>query len=150
VLPRATPETRRELQWACALHEIGMMVSHHDHHRHSAYVLAHADAAGFSQSQLRRVGELVLGQRGGLRKIELSLTREDFAWQVLCLRLGVIKCHARGDVDPAAMRIQRLGGVAELAVPPGWNEANPRTRHLLEEEAAAWERGGPLRLDLKR
>jgi exopolyphosphatase / guanosine-5'-triphosphate,3'-diphosphate pyrophosphatase len=150
VQPKANAETRRELLWACALHEIGMMVSHHDHHRHSAYLLAHADAAGFSQSQLRRVGELVLGQRGGLRKIETSLAREDFMWQVLCLRLGVIKCHARGDVNAQAMQIKRNGTVAELSFPTGWAETHPRTLHLLEEEAAAWERGGPLRLELRR
>ena len=149
VQPRAGAETRRELLWACALHEIGMMVSHHDHHRHSAYVLAHADAAGFSQSQLRRVSELVLGQRGGLRKVEAGLTREDFAWQLLCLRLGVIKCHARGDVDPQALRLKRNGSIAELAFPPGWSESHPRTRHLLGEEVAQWERNGPLRLQLK-
>jgi exopolyphosphatase/guanosine-5'-triphosphate,3'-diphosphate pyrophosphatase len=69
-LPDAGADARRELLWACALHEIGMMVSHHDHHRHSAYLLAHVDAAGFSQSQLRRIADLVLGQRGGLRKLE--------------------------------------------------------------------------------
>jgi len=148
-LPKASAETRRELLWACALHEIGMMISHHDHHRHSAYVLAHADAAGFSQSQLRRVGELVLGQRGGLRKVEAGLTREDFAWQLLSLRLGAIKCHARGDVDAGVMQLKRNGSVAELSFPPGWSEANPRTRHLLGEEVSAWERNGPLRLMLK-
>ena len=149
VQPRASAETRRELLWACALHEIGMMISHHDHHRHSAYVLAHADAAGFSQSQLRRVGELVLGQRGGLRKVETALTRDDFAWQLLCLRLGVIKCHARGEVNAGAMRLTRDGNVAKLAFAPGWDETNPRTRHLLGEEVAMWERSGPLRLELE-
>ena len=148
--PKAGAETRRELLWACALHEIGMMISHHDHHRHSAYVLAHADAAGFSQSQLRRVGELVLGQRGGLRKVENSLVRDDFAWQVLCLRLAIIKCHARGDVSVDAMRLKRNGAAAELEFAPGWTEAHPRTRHLLDEEAAMWERSGPLRLVSRR
>ena len=148
VQPRAGAETRRELLWACALHEIGMMISHHDHHRHSAYVLAHADAAGFSQSQLRRVSELVLGQRGGLRKVETGLTREDFAWQLLCLRLGVIKCHARGEIDPGAMRLKRDGQVAELGFAPGWTESHPRARHLLDEEATQWSRGGPLRLTI--
>ncbi|MDE1949459.1 MAG: Ppx/GppA family phosphatase [Burkholderiales bacterium] len=148
-LPEADDETRRELGWACALHEIGLMVSHHDHHRHSAYVLAHVDAPGFSQSQQRRIGELVLGQRGGLRKIETSLTREDFTWQLLCLRLGVIKCHARGDVSADAMRLKRTGSTAELGFAPGWSETHPRTRHLLNEEAAMWERGGPLRLVLR-
>ena len=150
VQPRATVEARRELLWACALHEIGMMVSHHDHHRHSAYVLAHVDAAGFSQSQLRRVGELVLGQRGGLRKIEESLTHDDFAWQVLCLRLGVIKCHARGEVVADAMSLRREGTSAQIEFAPGWSEANPRTRHLLNEELALWARNGPLKLELRR
>ncbi len=149
VQPRVVAETRRELLWACALHEIGMMVSHHDHHRHSAYLLDHVDAAGFSQSQLRRVAALALGQRGGLRKIETSLTRDDFAWQVLCLRLGVIKCHARGDVSPDAMRLRRNATTAELSFADGWSEAHPRTRHLLNEEAAIWERSGPLRLVVK-
>jgi exopolyphosphatase/guanosine-5'-triphosphate,3'-diphosphate pyrophosphatase len=143
-------EARRELLWACALHEIGMMISHHDHHRHSAYVLAHADAAGFSQSQLRRVGELVLGQRGGLRKVENSLVREDFAWQVLCLRLGFIKCHARGEVNAKAMRLKRNGSMAEISFEAGWAETHPRTAHLLQEEAAMWERSGPLRIELRR
>jgi exopolyphosphatase/guanosine-5'-triphosphate,3'-diphosphate pyrophosphatase len=148
--PNADPETRRELPWACALHEIGMMISHHDHHRHSAYVLSHADAAGFSQSQLRRIGELVLGQRGGLRKIENSLTRDDFAWQVLCLRLGFIKCHARGDVSEEAMRLKRVGSTAELTFPLGWAQTHPRTAHLLQEEVAMWERSGPLKIELMR
>ncbi len=150
VQPKAGAEIRRELLWACALHEIGMMVSHHDHHRHSAYVLAHADAAGFSQSQLRRVGDLVLGQRGGLRKIESSLARDDFQWQVLCLRLAIIKCHARGDVDSDLMQLERNGTSARLHFAPHWSGANPRTAHLLNEERATWERNGPLRLELPR
>jgi hypothetical protein len=86
-----------------------MMVSHHDHHRHSAYCLAHVDAAGFSQSQQRRLAALVLAQRGGLRKVEASLTQEEFAWQVLCLRLAIIACHARAVVDPDALALRRSG-----------------------------------------
>jgi exopolyphosphatase/guanosine-5'-triphosphate,3'-diphosphate pyrophosphatase len=150
VQPNAGAEMRRELQWACALHEIGMMISHHDHHRHSAYVLDHVDAPGFSQSQLRRLGALVLGQRGGLRKVEASLVRDEFAWQVLCLRLGAIKCHARGDVSTDAIRLRRDGTTAALSFDAGWTDGHPRTRHLLEEEAAMWARSGPLKLDLRR
>ncbi len=149
VLPRAGHEARRELLWACALHEMGMMVSHHDHHRHSAYLLAHVDAPGFSQSQQRRVAELVLGQRGGLRKVEASLTQETFAWQVLCLRLAIIKCHARGQVDDAALALERQGGQARLGFGADWAASHPRTLYLLQEEAQAWVRGGVLRLALR-
>ena len=145
-VPDAEPETRRELAWACALHEMGQMVSHHDHHRHSAYLLAHVDAAGFSQSQQRRIGELVLGQRGGLRKVEPLLASETFAWQVLCLRLAVIKCHARGEVDPQALKLRVRQREAHLHWSAGWAEQHPRTLFLLNEEAGVWARSGPLRL----
>lgn len=150
VLPDAGPEARRELLWASALHEVGMMVSHHDHHRHSAYLLGHVDAAGFSQSQLKRLAELVLGQRGGLRKIEDSLASDDFAWQVLCLRLAIVKCHARGPVEPDALRLQRKGAVATLSFSKAWEQANPRKLHQIREEVEAWSRSGALRLDLGR
>src|SRR5438132_11028903 len=126
-----------------------MMVSHHDHHRHSAYVIGHADAPGFSQSQQRRLAALVLAQRGGLRKVEGGLTQEAFAWQVLCLRLAIIVCHARGDVDPDVLALRRSGGVATLALPPAWAETHPRTVHLLNEETGAWERGGPIKPGVK-
>jgi exopolyphosphatase/guanosine-5'-triphosphate,3'-diphosphate pyrophosphatase len=147
-MPDAEVETRRELAWACALHEIGQMVSHHDHHRHSAYLLAHVDAAGFSQSQQRRIGELVLGQRGGLRKLEPQLASETFAWQVLCLRLAAIKCHARDDVSKQALKLRARGREAVLSWSGGWSEAHPRTLFLLREEVLAWVRSGPLRLVL--
>jgi exopolyphosphatase / guanosine-5'-triphosphate,3'-diphosphate pyrophosphatase len=149
VQPTAARETQRELQWACAVHEIGMMVSHHDHHRHSAYMLANVDAAGFSQSQQRHLGELVLAQRGGLRKVESALTNEDFAWQVLCLRLATIKCHARGEVSHKALTLKRDWAQATLSFSAEWADSHPRTTYLLQEEVAAWERSGSLKLVLQ-
>ena len=147
-VPDAEMDTRRELAWACALHEMGLMVSHHDHHRHSAYLLTHVDAPGFSQSQQRRVAEMVLGQRGGLRKLEPQLASETFAWQVLCLRLAVVKCHARGEVNPQALTLRTRQREALLGYAGSWAESHPRTVFLLQEEATVWVRNGPLRLVL--
>ena len=145
VAPDADVETVRELGWACAVHELGMMVSHHDHHRHSAYLLAHVDAPGFSQSQQRRLAELVLGQRGGLRKIEASLANEDFAWQVLCLRVAIVACHARDRaIGAGSIEIERDGREATLLFEPGWAQRHPRTLHLLGVEADAWAKSGML------
>jgi exopolyphosphatase / guanosine-5'-triphosphate,3'-diphosphate pyrophosphatase len=148
VRPKADSESRRELGWACALHELGLTVSHHDHHRHSAYLMAHVDAPGFSQSQQRRIGELVLGQRGGLRKIDASLAQDGFAWQVLCLRLAVIACHARESVPAHELRLRAHGAEARLDWPAGWPVRRERTLYLLQEEVAAWQRAGPLKLVL--
>ena len=145
---QAEGESRRELGWACDLHEIGQMVSHHDHHRHSAYLVANVDAAGFSQSQQRRISELVLGQRGGLRKLDDSLSNDSVAWQALCLRLAVIKCHARGAIDVKALRLKRDARKAQLDFSPNWAADHPRTLHLLREEAELWTRQGSLKLQL--
>jgi exopolyphosphatase/guanosine-5'-triphosphate,3'-diphosphate pyrophosphatase len=148
VVPDAPPEATRELGWAAALHEMGMMVSHHDHHRHSAYLLGHVDAPGFSQSQQRRLAALVLAQRGGLRKSEEALRDEAFAWQALCLRLAILLCHARSAPDLQALQLKRQGRNATLVAAPGWAAAHPRTVFLLQEEQAAWSRVPALDLRL--
>lgn len=148
VQPKAGAEARRELRWACALHEMGMMVSHHDHHRHSAYLLGHVDAAGFSQSQQRRLADLVLAQRGGLRKVEPLLAQEAFAWQALCLRLAIIKCHARAPVRTDALALRRTASSAALEYSGEWADTHPRTVYLLREEADTWARVPSIGLSL--
>lgn len=146
---RADPEARRELAWAAALHELGLFVSHHDHHRHCAYLLANLDAPGFSQSQQGRLADLVLAQRGGLRKVDALLKHS--AWAVLCLRLAVIRCHARIDPPDAPWTLQRVSdGVARLAWGSRGGAPSERTLYLLREEAEVWARHGALRLDLPR
>ncbi|MGL4434872.1 MAG: exopolyphosphatase, partial [Giesbergeria sp.] len=89
----------RKLGWAAQLHEIGCRISHSDYHRHGAYILDNTDVAGFAQHELHRLGALVLGHRGKVRKIEADLGDTLFAAQLLCLRLAVILCHARRDPD---------------------------------------------------
>ena len=146
---RDDAEARRELGWAALLHEIGLFVSHHDHHCHSAYLLGHIDAPGFSQSQQRRLADLALAQRGGLRKIEALLKQPASAWQVLCLRLAVIRCHARGTPEGPDWVLTRHGpDLALLSWRPARLSPNPRTLYLLHEEAQAWARSGVLRLEL--
>ncbi len=145
---KADPEARKELGWACDLHEIGMMVSHHDHHRHSAYLLGHVDAAGFSQSQLRKLALLVLGQRGELSKLEEHRHERVLMTQVLCLRLASILHHARLDLPPrlAALKPERLRD--ECHVQARWAQQHPRTCHLLQEESQRWIAQGDRRLEV--
>jgi exopolyphosphatase / guanosine-5'-triphosphate,3'-diphosphate pyrophosphatase len=146
--PEVDNDALRELGWACDLHEVGLMVSHHDHHRHGAYLVSNADAPGFSQSQQRRIGDLVLAQRGGLTKVESVLAQDTAAWQTLALRLAVIKCHAREDIDPAAMKLRREGRNAQIRFERQWAADHPRTMHQLREEVQAWARQDSLKLSL--
>ena len=148
--PQANPdgEHARELGWASALHEIGMMVSHHDHHRHSAYLLGHVDASSFSQSQLRRLATLVLGQRGELIKLVEHFHDQALMSQVLCLRLAIILHHARVDLPPRVVSLQRSRGKIKLALNRRWAAQHPRTLHLLDEEARRWSAQGRRSLEL--
>jgi exopolyphosphatase/guanosine-5'-triphosphate,3'-diphosphate pyrophosphatase len=139
-------EDARELGWAGALHEIGMMVSHHDHHRHSAYLLGHVDASGFSQSQLRRLATLVLGQRGELIKLAEYKHDQVLMSQVLCLRLAIILHHARIDLPPHVASLERMRGKARLVLDRKWANLHPRTLHLLEEETRRWAAQGDRQL----
>ena len=96
----------RKLSWAAALHEIGSAISHSDYHKHGAYILDNADAPGFAQPELHRLGLLVLGHRGKLRKLEADFDDELFVHQLFCLRLAVILCHARRDPDLKGLQVQ--------------------------------------------
>jgi len=68
---------------------------------------------------------------------------------LLCLRLGVIKCHARGDINDDAIRLRAAPNGVVLSFAPGWAESHLRTCHLLNEEVAMWERSGPLKIDVR-
>lgn len=146
VQPRASVDQQRELGWAGALHEIGMMVSHHDHHRHSAYLIGHVDAPGFSQNQQRRLADLVLGHRGGLRKIEAALTDPALAQQVQVLRLAVLLCHARSAPELPLPQLHAEGRQTVLAYTADWGRTHPRTLHLLHGEVDAWAKVNATRL----
>jgi exopolyphosphatase/guanosine-5'-triphosphate,3'-diphosphate pyrophosphatase len=150
IAPDASSDEYRELAWACALHEMGRCVSHHDYHRHSAYLMGHVDAAGFSQSQQQRIAELILAQRGGLRKVEASLARRSFARQALCLRLAAIRCHARRDGQGPRLRLDPTSARRHaLRWEPGGIPPDSRTLHLLREEVTLWAQHGYFELLFK-
>ena len=130
----------RELRWAAQLHEIGSVISHSDYHKHGAYILDNADAAGFAQHELHHLALLVLGHRGKLRKLEADFGNERFVRQLLCLRIAVILCHARRDPDLKGLHLKCDGRASTLALRTDWPRAFPQSAHLLREEMLAWQK----------
>ena len=129
-----------KLAWAARLHEIGTHISHSDAHHHGAYILDHVDAPGFSLPELHRMSQLVLGQRGKLRKMEQALDDELFAKQLLCLRLAVLLCHARKTPDTSTLKLAYKGGHFRLTASSDWAKRFPQSAWLLQEEEAAWQK----------
>ncbi|MBT9443098.1 MAG: Ppx/GppA family phosphatase [Acidovorax sp.] len=138
--PFGSERASRKLDWAARLHEIGCLISHSDSHRHGAYILDNTDAAGFAVPELHRLGILVQGQRGKVRKLEADLQDPVFVLQLLSMRLAVALCHARRDPDTQGLSLQTQGHRFILKARAGWATAFPQSAHLLREEIQAWQK----------
>ena len=134
-------DAEQQLVWAARLHEIGASVSHENSHRHGAYILENTDAVGFSRSDLHRIGQLVLGQRGKIRKLGADLDNDELVLQLVSLRLAVILAHAR--TEPKFFNLSyKLSGSRKikLILEDGWAEQFPQSQFLLSQEQQAWEK----------
>jgi exopolyphosphatase/guanosine-5'-triphosphate,3'-diphosphate pyrophosphatase len=140
--PKADDELRKRLAWAAALHECGFAISHNDYHKHGAYLVQHSDLAGFSTTDQERIATLILGQRGNLKKVSATLEDPERAGKILALRLAVIFCHARRAIEPPRWTLRASRSAIELGVDADWLARHPLTQHLLEEEAAQWNKVG--------
>jgi len=132
----------RKLGWAAQLHEIGSHISHSDYHKHGAYILENVDAIGFAQHELHRLGLLVLGHKGKLKKLGEHLSDSSFFCQLLVLRLAVIACHARTNPDWSGVRLSMSmkNNSLTLEVPGSWAQIYPQSMHLLQQEVDAWQK----------
>lgn len=140
--PKADEEMVKRLHWAAQLHELGFAISHSDHHKHGAYLVEHADLAGFSTNDQARVAQLVLGQRGNLRKLGAALEDSARTSKVLALRLAVVLAHARRPLAMPAWSLKVTRGEIEFELDADWLARHPLTSHLLEEEAEHWAKVG--------
>jgi exopolyphosphatase / guanosine-5'-triphosphate,3'-diphosphate pyrophosphatase len=134
-------EAEQQLVWAARLHEIGAAVSHENSHRHGAYILENTDAVGFSRADLHRIGQLVLGQKGKVRKLEADLENDELVLQLVSLRLAVILAHAR--TEPRFFNLSyKLSGKRKirLTLGEGWADQFPQSQFLLSQEQLAWEK----------
>jgi len=137
----------RLLSWAAQLSEIGLSISHIDHHKHGSYILGHCDMPGFSEHEQAVIAEIVLGQTGGLTKMRSRMNHEDDWLRVLCMRLAVILNRRRDRHLPPRLRLRLKGSGARLELPEDWVQAHPLTHQSMQQEAAEWSRAGPWGLN---
>jgi exopolyphosphatase/guanosine-5'-triphosphate,3'-diphosphate pyrophosphatase len=140
--PDAPEEMVKRLGWAAALHEVGFAISHSDYHKHGAYLARHSDLAGFSTFDQEHIADLILGQRGNLKKLGTALDDPARRAKVLALRLAVVVCHARRDVALPRWSLRAARGSIELGIARDWLDHHPLTAHLLEDESEHWQRVG--------
>lgn len=135
----------RFLDWAARLHEIGLMVSHGGYHRHSGYILEHADMPGFSRTDQARLALLARAQRGALTKLPVfssGTMPDNERLLVWLLRQAVILCRSRAEASLPEVKADVSSKRFRLILPEGWLESRPLTQRALEEEASYWQSAG--------
>ncbi len=129
---------RQQLGWAAELAEVGRSISHEGFHKHSAYILGHADMPGFSQGEQDTLARLALAQVGGLRKLRGSID-DDLGWlSVVALRIATILHRKRDgeEVPMPALFLQRRSLRIEMT--KQWARHCPLSHETLAGEASAW------------
>ncbi len=134
-----TEADRLLLGWAAQLHDVGLAVAHSAYHRHGAYLVEHADLAGFSTRDRQEIAALVLGQRRRPRLGPLTdhaPARERTIRRLLpLLRIALRMRRDRSDRPIPTPNLIASEGRLSLQFSAGWLEENPLTRADLEREA---------------
>jgi exopolyphosphatase/guanosine-5'-triphosphate,3'-diphosphate pyrophosphatase len=133
-----SPVARRLLGCGARLHEIGLDIAHSHYHRHSAYLLEHADMPGFHSNEQRLLARLV----GAHRRKPGSITEEGIpkGWAkrvtrlTIILRLAVLFNRSRTYEFPDVLSISADQRKLTLGLSGQWLNANPLTLADLERE----------------
>src|SRR4051812_20711422 len=133
---------RQLLDWAARLAEIGLSIEHAQYHKHSAYVLSHADMPGFSRMEQVRLARIVLAHRGKLRKMQdEGLDGAD--WKlVFALRTAALILRSRSDSRLPFLRVAADAGGFAIDLPQSWLDENALSAAALESETDHWKSVG--------
>jgi exopolyphosphatase / guanosine-5'-triphosphate,3'-diphosphate pyrophosphatase len=139
-------QQRQTLLWACRLHEIGISIAQAGFHKHSAYILAQADMPGFSKREQASLAAIVLAQRGKLAKLHAdALADPAFVARAMALRLAVLLCRSRRNVNTKLYTLSRRGGsnpAYAVTVDATWLAKNDLTAYELKQESDEWASAG--------
>ncbi|SEA07920.1 Ppx/GppA phosphatase family protein, partial [Microbulbifer marinus] len=137
--PQASVEDQQRLRWAAQLHELGLALSHSNFRKLGAYMIEHADLAGFSKSEQENVAHLVRNQRG---RIKPPLEHYGFhpnPDRLLCLRLACLVHRDHTDRAIDALQLSADDDSYRLSVAQEWLEQNPAIEDLLHQEVEHWQ-----------
>jgi len=134
------------LRWAARLHETGLDIAHSKYHRHSAYLLEHADMPGFPREEQLLLSALVGGHRRQLsfESLEDLLPPWDrlAEFLIVLLRLAVLLHRGRSPQPLPAVGLTVKSRNITLELPPRWIKEHPLTLEDLEQERAYLKEAG--------
>ena len=130
-------DDRLMLGWAARLHELGLAISHSQHQKHAAYVIANSDIDGFSRQEQTLLAALVRSQRRGLSRSQLAGLSGRAAQAALrsavLLRLAILLCRSHAAELPQP-KIRAREAKIGIALPRAWLDAHALARADLATE----------------
>ncbi|MBS0613908.1 MAG: Ppx/GppA family phosphatase [Proteobacteria bacterium] len=140
------PLAELALGWAARLHEAGLDIAHSKYHRHSAYLLQHADMPGFPREEQLLLAALVGAHRRqlGLESLEDLLPPWDqkAEFLIVILRLAVLLHRGRSPQPLPEVRLHVKGRTLNLELPVRWMKEHPLTLEDLEQERGYLKNAG--------
>ncbi|MHA6204033.1 Ppx/GppA phosphatase family protein [Dyella soli] len=141
-------EAREWLSWASRVHEIGLAIAHSQHHHHGAYILRHADLAGFSRQEQQLLAAIVESHRRKPDKATFSALPQRYRqlarYITALLRLAVLFRRARRAESLPQMQLAATTQRMRLVLPSAWLEQHPLSEADLEQEQAPMNELGLL------
>ncbi|HEX3913119.1 MAG TPA: exopolyphosphatase [Steroidobacteraceae bacterium] len=140
------PLAESVLRWAARLHETGLDIAHSKYHRHSAYLLEHADMPGFPREEQLLLAALVGGHRRQLSVESL----EDLLppWErlaeflIVILRIAVLLHRGRSPQPLPEVQLSVKSRNITLELPQRWMKEHPLTLEDLEQERGYLKEAG--------
>ena len=126
------------LGWAAEIHEIGLLISHDGYNKHGAYVVQHADLAGFAKRDQLLLSVLIHGHRRKFpierfESLPASLVTPAKRLAVI-LRLAVLLHRGRSSFLPKQCTAEANGTVIKLVFQKEWLEQHPLTQADMQQE----------------
>lgn len=126
------------LNWAAQLHEIGLDIAHNQYHKHGAYIVEHADLAGFSRQGQLQLSTLIRLHRRKFSLSAIQRLREEHATKVsrlaVLFRLAVLLNRSRSNSSLAEFSLQAEEKRLSVQFPAGWLDNHALTQADLDLE----------------
>jgi exopolyphosphatase / guanosine-5'-triphosphate,3'-diphosphate pyrophosphatase len=134
------PEAREWLSWSARVHEIGLAIAHSQHHHHGAYILRHADLAGFSRQEQQLLAAVVEGHRRKPDKALIAALPQRYRQLArhitALLRLAVLFRRARRPESLPPLKLAATSQRLRVTLPAAWLEQHPLSEADLQQEQA--------------
>jgi exopolyphosphatase/guanosine-5'-triphosphate,3'-diphosphate pyrophosphatase len=144
-------DAREWLSWSARVHEIGLAIAHSQHQHHGAYILRHADLAGFSRQEQQLLAAVIECHRRKPDKViidALPLRYQALARHITALlRLAVLFRRARRAESLPPLKLHATRQRLRIALPAQWSRQRPLSDADLQQEHAPMAELG-LRLEL--